>query len=158
MTEKTRDAQGRWVKGVSGNPKGRPGKFDNMDFGDLERFKNTILEVDTPHGRVMMTREAAIQERLYASAMKGNVHAQIHLSRKFEKSMEDKAAIDGRLRDLVLDIRVKKREPTADEALWIQTAREVLHMVPRPGQKLKKRRSRAKKGTVKGSSKAGSHS
>jgi hypothetical protein len=135
---------------VSGNPKGRPTKLSKVDFGDLERFRNTLVEIDTPYGRRSMTRRAAIQERLYVSAMKGNVHAQIHLDRKFEKSMQDRAEISAELNRLVLDIVTKGRQPTEEEADWIQKVRVLFRELPRPGEKVKEPRSRAKKRKLDG--------
>src|SRR5262245_40283352 len=88
-----RDSHGRWLKGVSGNPNGRHQKYAKIDSDDLQRFKNTVLEVNTPDGRKVMTREAAIQHRLYQSAMQGNVYAQIYLARRFEKHAEQMSEI-----------------------------------------------------------------
>ena len=143
----SRDAQGRWVKGVSGNPAGRPDKYANIDYGDFERFVNTVREVDTPEGRIVMTREAAIQHRLYQSAMQGNVHAQIFLSRRIEQSKRDKADITAKFDELVFRLKEEKREPTQAEALWIHQVRMLLHEVPRPKSKFVrtgKHRSRRK--------------
>jgi hypothetical protein len=140
-----RDENGRWLKGVSGNHNGRPRKLSQVDFGELERFKNTVIEVPTPDGRrVLMTRQAAIQERLYASAMKGNVHAQIYLARRFEKYMQDRAELTARLDALTADLVETKRVPTHEEARWIHSARVFLGELPRPGEKIKKPRSRQK--------------
>jgi hypothetical protein len=143
MTE-ARDVRGRWTKGVSGNPKGRPNKYANIDFGDFLRFKNTVLEVDTPLGRKVLTREAAVQERLYASAMKGNVHAQIFLMRQFEKFKETEAELQTRLDTLLDVIRKQEGEPTEEQVkLWRMT-RMALGL-DRPDFKKKPQRSQATK-------------
>ena len=80
----SRDRHGRWVKGVTRQPQRAPKQIREHRLRRTRRFMNTVLEVTTPEGRTMMTREAAIQHRLYQSAMQGNVHAQIYLSRRFE--------------------------------------------------------------------------
>jgi hypothetical protein len=143
----SRDSHGRWVKGVSGNPKGRPDKYAKVDFGDFLEFKNTVREVNTLEGRIVMTREAAIQHRLYQSAMQGNVHAQIFLARRFEKFAENIAEVSAKFNDLVSRLREEKREPTFAESLWLKTAEVAMHERPRPKStfvRTGKRRSRRK--------------
>lgn len=115
--KRVRDLQGRWVKGVSGNPKGRPNRLARVDAGNLEYFINTVREVNTPEGRVMMTREAAIQHRIYQSAMQGNVHAQIFMARRFEKYYERKAEIAAKLQDLFFHL--KETGPLPDQCLGL---------------------------------------
>jgi len=133
MSEKrTRDQNGRWLKGVSGNPKGRPVEYARIDHGDLQEFKNTIIEVNTPDGSIVMTREAAVLHRLYQSAMKGNVHAQIFLSRRFEKHHETKALIAAKLSSLIEELEETGRAPTEREAALIEAARGSLGYIPRP--------------------------
>ncbi len=105
---------------MSGNPKGRPHKYAKVDTGQIEPFMNMALEVNTPDGPVVMTREAAVLHRLYQSAMKGNVHAQIALSRRFEKHEERKAIIGAELHRMIRDVREGRLELT-DEVAAIMT-------------------------------------
>jgi len=126
----SRGEHGRWVKGVSGNPKGRPKKYAKIDSGDLERFMNTVLEVNTPDGRKVMTREAAIQHRLYQSAMQGEVRAQIFLARRFEKFNEKKGETSAALIHLLARLREEKRDPTEQESLFMTMAQKRLHLEP----------------------------
>lgn len=119
----SRDSHGRWVKGVSGNPKGRPNKYAETDAGDFLKFKNTVREVTTPEGRIMMTREAAIQHRLYQSAMQGNVHAQIYLSRRFKQHAEEVGKLWAQFRDLVFRVKEEKRDYTEAEIHWMNALR-----------------------------------
>lgn len=144
----TRDSHGRFRKGApTNNPKGRPTKLSKVEFGDFELFKNTTVEVDAPNGRKrILTREAAIQERLYASAMKGNVQAQIFLTRKFEQSKEALVEAEALLNQIQKKLQGEAREPTDDEAAAMRLARLALNIDPRPDWKIKKQRpSRAKK-------------
>jgi len=146
--KKTRDALGRWLKGVSGNPKGRPEKFARVDHGDLQTFKNSLIEVNTPDGPVMMTREAAVLHRLYQSAMKGNVHAQIFLSRRFEKHHEGKAVIAAEALRLWDEIKRANRKPTEDEMALFHGVRMHLGEIPWPEEeapKISLRKSRRRK-------------
>jgi hypothetical protein len=143
-----RDGQGRWVKGVSGNPKGRPDKFAKVDFGDLEYFKNTVREVNTPDGKVMMTREAAVQHRLYQSAMQGNVHAQIFLARRFQRHHQDQGEILDKYLRLLAELR--DREPTSFEERWMDAAKVFLRIVPRPSETPKPRRRPRSRRPMKG--------
>jgi hypothetical protein len=155
----SRNLQGRWVKGVSGNPDGRPHKFAKIDTGNLEYFMNTVREVNTPDGRVVMTREAAVQHRLYQSAMQGNVYAQIFLARRFDKYNENKAELDAKLKRLLANLRETEREPTDAEMEWMATAAEILRYLPRPNEKPpKKRRSRRKARSSEGGSDTGPES
>jgi hypothetical protein len=143
MTEE-RTPQGHWRKGVSGNPKGRPTNISKVDFGDWLAFKNTYLKVDTLHGRRFLTREAAIQERLYASAMKGNVHAQIFLMKRFEQDRETRAGLEVKFKNLREEIK-RQTTPTTDEQIeLLAEGAMVLGYVERPDMKAKPRRSRAK--------------
>jgi uncharacterized protein DUF5681 len=137
-----RDSQGRWMKGVSGNPKGRPHKYAKVDFGDLLHFKNTVLAVNTSDGRVMMTREAAVQLRLYQSAIQGNVHAQIFLARRFQRYRQDEGEILEKYLRLLAELR--ERKPTQSEERWMHAIEVFLRIVPnemlKPGRKRRSRR------------------
>jgi hypothetical protein len=92
-----RDARGRWVKGYCPNKSGRPRKRLMIDHGHVERFMNTILEVKTPDGEKMMTRQGAVLNRLFQSALQGNVHAQIYLDRKFHHADQQRAELAAEL-------------------------------------------------------------
>ena len=149
--KRVRDLQGRWVKGVSGNQNGRPHKYAKVDFGDLLLFKNTVREVSTPEGKVMMTREAAVQHRLYQSAMQGNVYAQVFLARRFESyeksRIQGQADILAKVLRLLNEVQETGREFTRGEERWLELARIYLGLQPRPGEihpKPRRRRSRLK--------------
>jgi hypothetical protein len=94
---------------------------------------NTILDVPTPDGRKkVMTREAAIQHRLYQSAMQDNVHAQIFLARRFEKYNEGVAKMSAKFDDLVSRLREENRQPTLEESLFLHSVQVLVHEKPRP--------------------------
>ena len=116
---------------------------------------NFALEVNTPDGRRVMTREAAVQHRLYQSAMQGNVHAQIFLARRFQKFTKDIAEVSLKFNDLVFRLREEKREPTLEESLFLHSAQVLLHELPRPKStfvRTGKHRSRRKPKRKDGSS------
>jgi len=128
--KKTRDVLGRWVKGVSGNTKGRPPKVARVESADLLTFINTLIEVNTPDGPVLMNREAALLYRLYQSAMKGNVHAQIFLARRFDRHHEGKAVILTELNRIIETIHAEKRRPSDWEATLFELARQHMNAGP----------------------------
>ena len=91
------------------------------------RFKNELLDVPTPEGPRMMTREAAVQHRMYEAAMKGNVQAQIFLSRKFEQLAQRRAEIEWGLRKLVEKLEDKNAPALTDEqSTFIEAAMRYL--------------------------------
>lgn len=126
-----RDHLGRWRKGYSGNLKGPPRKEARVEHGDIELFKNESMLVDTKDGPVLMTREAAILHRLYQSAMKGSVHAQIFLSRRFDKHYMDKAGVFVELHLMMNKIRERDRKPTELEWAFIEGALDQLDPIRR---------------------------
>lgn len=128
-----RDARGRWVKGFTGNRNGRPRKYSKLDVGDTLLFKDHILEVPTQDGERVMTREGAILHRLFQSALKGDVRAQIYLDRKFEKAGEERAALElqlDRLRAQMAD------NPEFEPTIWqLQVMKKVAEAVAAPGER-----------------------
>jgi len=142
----SRDAHGRFLKGTTGNPKGRPTKLSMIESADVGLFKNTMVEVDSVRGRKrILTREGAIQERLYASAMKGNVQAQVFLTRRFDADTVAFAEAGALLHKIYKTVRAEDRPPTDDEAAAIHMLRMRLNEIPKPDLKVKKQRpSRAK--------------
>jgi hypothetical protein len=147
---KTRDHGGRWIKGVSGNNKGRPSKFARIDHGDIQIFKNALMEVKTAEGRIMMTREGAVLHRLWQSAMNGSVHAQIHLNRRFDKYQESQAKILAGTQQMILDARNENRPLNQWELGYIKMAKAHFERIPgvedglRPPKKLRSRRRNKK--------------
>jgi hypothetical protein len=147
----TRDSHGRFLKGTTGNPKGRPTKISMIESADFALFMGTMVEIDNPRGgrKKIFTREGAIQERLYASAMKGNVQAQIFLTRKFEQSKVSMVENEDLLHRIYKVLQKEKRGPTEEEAQAIRSLRIVLNIDPNPGWKVRKERpSRTKRNTT----------
>jgi hypothetical protein len=143
----TRDAHGRYLKGTTGNPKGRPTKISMIEPADFQRFQGTMVEVDNVRGRKrILTREGAIQERLYASAMKGNVQAQIFLTRKFEQAKVADAESEAHLQKIYRVLQKEQRGPTDEEYVRLRYLRMALNLDPNPRWKIRTARpSRAKK-------------
>jgi hypothetical protein len=79
-----------------------------------------------------MTREAAIQQRLYQSAMQGNVHALIFLARRFDNYAEEMSEIVAKSYNLVLLLKEQKRGPTDDEAGILNAAQFAMGDRPQP--------------------------
>ena len=75
----------------------------------------------------MMTREAAVQHRLFQSAMKGNVQAQIHLSRKFEEFEQRRAEIELGLRKLMEKMENPNACLTDEESTFVEAATRFLN-------------------------------
>ncbi|MGE4061548.1 MAG: DUF5681 domain-containing protein [Sphingomonadales bacterium] len=129
-----RDRRGRWVKGVSGNPKGRPLLLARIEHGDIELFKNETTRVNTPSGVVMMTREGAVLHRMYQAAMNGNVQAMVHLSRKFEKYRETMDSIMFSATNILEHYKTLKRPLTEAEERTFELISSFVHRKPQEAQ------------------------
>ncbi len=85
-----RDQKGRWTKGgPSPNPKGRPKKkkYERHDPKDIAHFFGTVIEVKSQNGVERMTREEALLNKTFETAMKGGISAQrLLISRLDEKN------------------------------------------------------------------------
>jgi hypothetical protein len=129
-----RDARGRWVKGYCPNPSGRPRKYANVDIGDTMLFKNKILEVATPEGQRIMTREGAILHRLFQSALQGDVRAQMYLDRKFEQARLSRGALANEINR----VRVQMAEnPDWKPTLWQEIMMaQADALLSQPGERL----------------------
>ena len=117
-----------------------------------------------PYGKVMMTRDGAILHRLYQSAMKGNVHAQIYLARRFEQHNDRMSRITAEaslaVSEIISEMKEAKRAPTDYERALIDKAKVHLDPMLRHGLKTEKpasrRRSRRKPKRPGAASNAGS--
>jgi hypothetical protein len=80
-----RDSRGRWLPGSSGNLYGRPKEPDLVGTdANTYVFAETILTLNVNGRPVEMTRDEAIQNKIFQSAMNGDVRAQIFLSKQFD--------------------------------------------------------------------------
>jgi hypothetical protein len=91
-----RDARGRWIKGSTGNPNGRPRKKPRLSKADRLVFANTLMGVQVNGETVELTQREAVKMALLKSALKGRVYAQIYLDKEFEKL--DEMMMQGRKR------------------------------------------------------------
>ena len=91
----TRDARGRWLPGHCPNPEGRPKKKQGRKFSetDLMIFGYTLIDISTNGEPEQMVRREALLNKMFESAMKGNVGMQKFLYQEFEKLDERMANI-----------------------------------------------------------------
>lgn len=84
-----RHTNGRWVKGYCPNPNGRRGKKrkEPLDRSDIMIFRNTLIGVSTSGQREEMTREVALLNKMFESAVKdGKVSMQRFLYNEFKEN------------------------------------------------------------------------
>ena len=88
--KQTRDASGRWRPGYCPNPKGRPRKKPKtiIHEADIHIFGNTVVDVVSNGQKVSMVRRSALLNKMFESAMKGNVSMQRFLYHEFERNAE----------------------------------------------------------------------
>lgn len=135
-----RDKHGRWLPGFCGNINGRPRNKPRLSEADLFVFGNTLTTVKVSGESVEMTQREANLKKLYESAMKGSVRAQIHLEKDFQRldqeraeghalldSLERKYLIEGKgeriPREIEIQMMALRRILGRDEATAIEIAR-----------------------------------
>ena len=111
-----RDERGRWLPGHCPNPKGRPPKKPKIpvNLADIHRFRTSSVEVKTPEGAKMVTREEALNLRIFEDAMRGRASAQKLLYQEFEKDLERIAETEAAYMELFMEWYIrhpKAREP-----------------------------------------------
>jgi len=139
--KRKRDERGRWLPGFCGNINGRPRKKPRRCEADLFVFGSTLTTVKMNGESVEMTQREANMKKLYESAMKGSVRAQIHLEKEFQRldqeraeghvlldSLERKYLIEGNggegmPREIELQMIALRRILNRDEASAIEIAR-----------------------------------
>ena len=92
-----RDANGRWLPGHCPNPRGRPKKIhiEEQDQSDMRHFADTFIDVVTNGKIESMDRRAALNNKMFESAMKGRVSMQRFLYAEFER-------VDQRLAEVIV--------------------------------------------------------
>jgi len=100
-----RDARGRWLPGHCPNPKGRPRKnpvrYDNQ--ADIRIFADTLVDIKANGRQQRMDRRTALLQKIFESAMKGNVTAQRLLYEEFSKNSQQLAEARLRYDQLALE-------------------------------------------------------
>ncbi len=81
-----RDARGRWAKGMTGNPNGRPLNVFDYDMADVYNFSKFPREITVAGEKQLMSRHEVVLMKLFESAMKGRITAQKYLIEKFEEA------------------------------------------------------------------------
>ncbi len=81
-----RDARGRWTKGTSGNPNGRPPNVPDLNMADVYNFSHFPSEITIAGEKQLMTRHEIMLLKAYESALKGRVTNQKYLLEKFERA------------------------------------------------------------------------
>ena len=81
-----RDARGRWAKGMTGNPNGRPLNVFDYDMADMYNFSQFPMEITVAGKKQLMTRQEVVVMKLFETAMKGRITAQKYLIEKFEEA------------------------------------------------------------------------
>jgi hypothetical protein len=113
-----RDAQGRWMKGSTGNPNGRPPKLPRLSQSDPFIFAQTLMPLKINGETVELTQREAVTKKLLESALKGSVQAQIFLAKEFK--WLDELQAHARLRLEELEKKQLKEPPTSDVAVEIE--------------------------------------
>ena len=84
-----RDEQGRWKKGHSPNPRGRPRNQPKMLADDVDSFKNEIVDVSVNGEMKKFTRHQVLLRSMYEQAIKGkSPKIAMELLESFEKCDE----------------------------------------------------------------------
>ncbi len=81
-----RDAKGRWTKGTTGNPNGRPPNVADLDMADVYNFSQVPTEITITGEKQLMTRHEVVWFTMFESAIKGRISAQKYLIEKFEQA------------------------------------------------------------------------
>ncbi len=109
----SRDARGRWRPGYCPNPKGRPRKKPKsiIHEADIQIFGNTLIDVVSNGQKVSMVRRSAMLNKMFESAMKGNVPMQRFLYHEFERIDERLAAARAHYDRLLFDWIINNPAP-----------------------------------------------
>ena len=89
-----RDAKGRWTKGMTGNPNGRPLNVFEYDMADMYNFSQFPMEITVAGKKQLMTRQEVVVMKLFETAMKGRITAQKYLIEKFEAAILSKETVE----------------------------------------------------------------
>lgn len=129
-----RDEKGRFRKGVSGNPFGRPRKKIPLSEADPFVFAQTLIKLGSGEKPVELTRREAIEHKLFELAMKGSVRAVVELRNGWAKMDEMRAHARIRLEALEREWFFEKRGKDIPEEIELEilALRQALNMGEQP--------------------------
>lgn len=88
-----RDPKGRWKKGTSGNPNGRPRSVPDLDMADVHNFSVHPMEITIGGETQTMTRHEIVLLKTFEAALKGRITAQKYLLEIFKGSEMERGAL-----------------------------------------------------------------
>jgi len=88
-----RDSKGRWKKGTSGNPNGRPRSVPDLDMADVHNFSVHPMEITIGGETQTMTRHEIVLLKTFEAGLKGRITALKYLLEKFEGSEMERATL-----------------------------------------------------------------
>lgn len=129
-----RDSRGRFRKGCSGNPFGRPRKKAALSEADPFVFAQSLIKLGSGDQVIEMTRREAVQKKMFELAMKGSVKALIELRKEWARMDEMRAHARIRLEALEREWLIEKRgkDIPDDVELEIMGLRSALNMGEMP--------------------------
>ena len=130
-----RKPNGQWAKGTSGNPNGRPRKMPDPDMADAFLFGQVGVNITVAGERQFVTRRELNLLKLYETAAKGRISAQIYLDKKFDKAHAVRAELRMLLANFALYYSEHQEEDIPAESLFLMQEAIKTLTEPWPGIK-----------------------
>ena len=117
-----RDAKGRWTKGTTGNPNGRPPNVADLDMADVYNFSQVPTEITIAGEKQLMTRHEVVLLKLFESAMKGRITSLRILLEKFEQAELSKEFVQWRFEEWAERMAEDPSSVTPEVEHWMKMA------------------------------------